>query len=80
VPLRLTVGKRSASGRLSGRQRPKQTRSEVVSSRSDQATVGRTTSPFGDSYGVCSPLPKLLGARPAYETCPPGTSSPPCVS
>ena len=43
----------------------------------DQATVGRTTSPFGDSFGVCSPLPKLLGARPAYETCPAGTSSPP---
>ena len=54
-----------------------QTRSRVGRSGSDQATVGRTTSPFGDSLRefVLHSLSER-GARPAYETFPAGTSSP----
>ena len=54
-----------------------QTRSREGRSGNDRATVGRTTSPFGDSLRefVLHSLSKR-GARPAYETFPAGTSSP----
>ena len=41
-------------------------------SHSDQATVGRTTSPFGDSFGVCSPLPQHRGGAACLRDMPCG--------
>ncbi len=38
----------------------------------DQATVGRTTSPFGDSFGVCSPLPQQKGSAACLGDIPSG--------
>ena len=74
----LVRGKRSAFGRLSGRQRSYA--DEVEGGEERAATRQRSVAqqaPFGGlPAGVCSPLPQRKGARPAYETFPAGTSSP----
>jgi hypothetical protein len=49
-----------------------QTRSREGRSDSDRATVGRTTSPFGDSFGVCSPLPQRRGSAACLRDIPCG--------
>ena len=83
---RLTGVKRSAFGRLSGRQRPE---ADEVEGGEEQQRPGNGAPalgqshdkpPTGDPAGSCSiPFactPQAKGARPAYETFPAGTSSP----
>ena len=83
---RLTGVKRSAFGRLSGRQRPE---ADEVEGGEEQQRPGNGAPalgqshdkpPTGDPAGSCSiPFactPQAKGARPAYETFPTGTSSP----
>ena len=83
---RLTGVKRSAFGRLSGRQRPE---ADEVEGGEEQQRPGNGAPalgqshdkpPTGDPAGSCSiPFactPQAKGARPAYETFFTGTSSP----
>jgi hypothetical protein len=76
--LHRTGVKRSAFGRLSGRQRPDADEVEGGEERQRRGN-GRSHNkpPSGDSLRefVLHSL-RLQGARPAYETFPAGTSSP----